>query len=261
MMCRGERPAEGYPTGYVRESFNTLHDLCVASGCYCYEDITGPVVCAPWYGIDEALWAAFDPYCHDTCNCVQLDPPEPEREEDSRRRVCESSTSGSCDAVRPQSLGGSSGGTGGQGAGVDEPRTPQRSPPAGSNSNPAVPDDGDSDGEVVDSPPATPTPSRPARRRWCQPTCMQHTSCGASEHLPGGCQCVAEEPVNRLWKATCRRKRPGRRDLGLDQEPLACPCNASYVSKACCAAPSGWVHEPTELWLGTLAPAEEAVVL
>ena len=37
--------------------------------------------------------------------------------------------------------------------------------------------------------------------------------------------------------------------------PPACPCNCTYVSRACCEAPSGVVYEAVDLKLGILEPS------
>ena len=37
-----------------------------------------------------------------------------------------------------------------------------------------------------------------------------------------------------------------------DSKELACPCNCTYVSKACCNSPLGIVYEAPELKLGSL---------
>ncbi len=38
--------------------------------------------------------------------------------------------------------------------------------------------------------------------------------------------------------------------------PAVCPCNCTYVSNACCVAPSGIVYENTKLKLGELRPEQ-----
>lgn len=38
----------------------------------------------------------------------------------------------------------------------------------------------------------------------------------------------------------------------LELSPAACPCNSTYVSEACCDAPSGVVYEDAKMKLGEL---------
>ena len=47
---------------------------------------------------------------------------------------------------------------------------------------------------------------------------------------------------------------------GSNDTGLACPCNCTYVSKACCFSKSGMVHEAPSLKLGALQPPKSLMV-
>lgn len=107
--------------------------------------------------------------------------------------------------------------------------------------------------------------------------------CGASD----GCRCIADlfQGVgSRYYTGTCKPSHfafDGRRlqgspvnstdlvhltsnfSLAINRSAgthavaaLACPCNCTYVSVACCDAPSGVVYEAAELKLGALEPSQ-----
>lgn len=119
------------------------------------------------------------------------------------------------------------------------------------------------------------------------PTCGEYCSgpanlCGASD----GCRCIADSFQgigSRYYTGTCKPSSfafDGRRlqenlvngtnlvqvtsnftltvngSAGVQavDSPPACPCNCTYVSVACCDAPSGVVYEAADLKLGVLEP-------
>lgn len=106
--------------------------------------------------------------------------------------------------------------------------------------------------------------------------------CGASD----GCRCIADSfqgVGSRYYTGTCKPSSfafDGRRlretlingtglvnvvsnfTLTVKHSPVpqevtspACPCNCTYVSRACCEAPNGVVYEAVDLKLGILEPS------
>lgn len=107
--------------------------------------------------------------------------------------------------------------------------------------------------------------------------------CGTTPHCSGsrdcrhkfGCVCIAEKWYGEFYTGTCRLpfsgNRNGRGLLGTDLAnatessfsmnstltgegtmDLACPCNCTYVSRACCNSLSGIVYEAPNLRLGSV---------
>ncbi|MCJ1231498.1 hypothetical protein MMC12_008175 [Toensbergia leucococca] len=103
--------------------------------------------------------------------------------------------------------------------------------------------------------------------------------------IGGGCTCIADTwqaAGSRLYMGRCRvpySTSDGREltevDLNAaasgnstfsfqgasagDLKNVACPCNCTYVSNACCNSPSGIVHEALSLRLGSLQPPSSTV--
>ena len=90
-----------------------------------------------------------------------------------------------------------------------------------------------------------------------------------------GCICVAEKWHGDFYSSTCKwpfpsfQYRHGLLEIdsaiateadfsinstltGKQRTDLACPCNCTYVSKACCDSPSGMVYEAPDLRLGSV---------
>lgn len=94
-------------------------------------------------------------------------------------------------------------------------------------------------------------------RETCRIPCRDHASC-ANAGKRGGCAddliCQVESTASAVFstEGTCTSAstlQPGwKRDL----DDMACPCNSTYVSKACCGIENGLVHEPTSAKLGEL---------
>ena len=107
--------------------------------------------------------------------------------------------------------------------------------------------------------------------------------CGTTQHCSGsrdcrrefGCVCIAEKWHGEFYTGTCRLpfsgNRNGRGLLGTDLAnatessfsmnstltgegtmDLACPCNCTYVSRACCNSLTGIVYEAPNLRLGSV---------
>ena len=108
-----------------------------------------------------------------------------------------------------------------------------------------------------------------------RPRCGRSQSCSKSADCRRamGCYCVAEKWYGEFYTGTCRWPFSGNgRGLigiesanatesgfsmnstltGEDMMDLACPCNCTYVSKACCSSPSGIVYEAPNLRLGSV---------
>ena len=106
-------------------------------------------------------------------------------------------------------------------------------------------------------------------------TCGRSPYCSKASHCRGaiGCICVADKWHGEFFSSTCKWPFPGhpRGLLGIDSAnatlsdfstnstllgqgtmDLACPCNCTYVSKACCNSPSGIVYEAPVLRLGSV---------
>lgn len=120
----------------------------------------------------------------------------------------------------------------------------------------------------AENPPNVPRPA---------PTCGRSPFCSKSSHCRGAiyCICVADRWHGEFYWSTCKNPLPG---LGVGRglleinsananqsassindtlmtessTDIACPCNCTYVSKACCNSPSGVVYEAPELRLGSL---------
>ena len=116
-----------------------------------------------------------------------------------------------------------------------------------------------------------------------QPVCVRSRYCSKASHCRGaiGCICVADSWHGPFFSSTCKWPLSGfwtgRGLLETDgangtqlasytngtltpesTAGLACPCNCTYVSKACCESPSGFVYEAPGLRLGSLqAPSVE----
>ena len=109
-----------------------------------------------------------------------------------------------------------------------------------------------------------------------KPMCAISRFCSKASHCRGAfaCICVAERWHGEFFSSSC--KSPFQNGRGLSEidsanvtQPafpinstltagistaLACPCNCTYVSKACCNSPSGIVYEVPDLRLGALQP-------
>ena len=64
-----------------------------------------------------------------------------------------------------------------------------------------------------------------------------------------------DNPINAT-KVDLGVNRTHIAEIAAKIEEISCPCNCTYVSKACCISQSGIVHETPELNLGVLAPPE-----
>ena len=116
-------------------------------------------------------------------------------------------------------------------------------------------------------------PTVPDSKPWCGTT----RYCSGSRDCRGGfgCICIAQKWYGEFYTGTCRLpfsgNREGRRLLGIDLAnatesnfsmnstltregamDLACPCNCTYVSRACCNSLSGIVYEAPNLRLGSV---------
>lgn len=116
------------------------------------------------------------------------------------------------------------------------------------------------------------------------PTCKTSHFCTKASHCRGAlaCICVADRWHGEFYTSTCKYPlpggQPGRGLLDFDSNnatgpafPInetsavesstipACPCNCTYVSKACCNSPSGIVYEAPDLRLGSLQARSENV--
>ena len=69
LQCLHSKPTDGYPYPWAFQDFEDLLHLCDYPhvGCVCHPD--GTMTCEDQYGI-FGLWAAFNPYCHQFCQCV-----------------------------------------------------------------------------------------------------------------------------------------------------------------------------------------------
>lgn len=109
-----------------------------------------------------------------------------------------------------------------------------------------------------------------------KPICGRSRFCTKASHCRGafGCICVAERWYGEFFYSSC--KWPVQTWRGLSEidsanvtqsaflinstltaetsTALACPCNCTYVSKACCNSPRGIVYEAPDLRLGALQP-------
>ncbi|KAI9676055.1 MAG: hypothetical protein M1817_000798 [Caeruleum heppii] len=81
-------------------------------------------------------------------------------------------------------------------------------------------------------------------------------SCTNFSGCDSGCRCGVEAYDHADWfyKGVCSHvTKKGKRD---EADFMACPCNGTYVSEACCEAPDGMVFEGPEKKLGELLPEE-----
>ena len=116
-----------------------------------------------------------------------------------------------------------------------------------------------------------------------EPKCRRYHYCSRSSQCTGafGCICAADKWHGEFWSTSCKWPFPdvGRGlseiDLVNATQPassyngtlaaanlgdVACPCNCTYVSKACCDSPAGIVHEGVDLNLGSVrAPSANVV--
>lgn len=116
-----------------------------------------------------------------------------------------------------------------------------------------------------------------------EPICGRSHFCSKSSHCRGAlsCICVADKWYGEFYSSTCKYPLPsfqnGRGVLEIasanatqtvlpingnltaeDSKGSACPCNCTYVSKACCDSPSGILYEAPDLRLGSLqAPSAD----
>lgn len=117
----------------------------------------------------------------------------------------------------------------------------------------------------AENPPNIPMPA---------PTCGRSHFCTKSSHCRGAfyCVCVADTWHGEFYSSSCKNPLPGKGNgRGLleinatqpafsingnltaeGSTDIACPCNCTYVSKACCNSPSGIVYEAPDLKLGSL---------
>ena len=107
------------------------------------------------------------------------------------------------------------------------------------------------------------------------PTCGKSTYCSRASDCKGavGCICIAEQWHGEFFSSKCKWPYPGFRRGVLEIDSanatesnpalnstlmedakidLACPCNCTYVSKACCNSTSGIIYEAPELRLGSV---------
>ena len=115
-----------------------------------------------------------------------------------------------------------------------------------------------------------------------EPTCGRSHFCTKASHCRGAlaCICVADRWYGEYYTSTCKYPLPGGQSgrglLDFDSTNatgpafsinetstaalsanLACPCNCTYVSEACCNSLSGIVYEAPDLKLGSVrAPSE-----
>lgn len=107
-----------------------------------------------------------------------------------------------------------------------------------------------------------------------QPVCKKTPLCSKASQCRGAlsCICVADRWHGPFWTSKCQSPFPTRGLLEIDspnatqpvfplngnltsesyRDNLACPCNCTYVSEACCNSPSGLVYEAPGLKLGSL---------
>ena len=133
-------------------------------------------------------------------------------------------------------------------------------------------------GHFIDTIPAQDPPTIPT----AEPKCRRYPYCSRSSHCTGafGCICAVDKWHGEFWSTSCKWPFPdvgrglseidmvnatqsassGNRTLtATDLGDIACPCNCTYVSKACCDSPTGIVHEGADLRLGSVqAPSVNA---
>lgn len=111
-----------------------------------------------------------------------------------------------------------------------------------------------------------------------EPVCKRSPYCSKTSHCRGtfGCTCVADKWHGEFYSSTCiwpfpvvprfrglaaidsantSTQLPLSTNTTLTAEistDLACPCNCTYVSKACCDSALGIVYEAPDLRLGSL---------
>lgn len=84
----------------------------------------------------------------------------------------------------------------------------------------------------------------------CGSTCSGNADC---QYRSSGCSCRTQKETLVRGKGTvafsaiCMINLAGKRE-----ESFPCPCNATYVSHACCGVESGMVWEDASLKLGEL---------
>ena len=107
------------------------------------------------------------------------------------------------------------------------------------------------------------------------PYCSRASHCSVDQGRARieGCKCIAAKFSRNYWSSTCQMpdvsagrgllesgnttnitaiRQPGEEVPLLDD--LACPCNCTYISHACCTSEFGIVHEPKSHRLGSLLP-------
>ena len=108
-----------------------------------------------------------------------------------------------------------------------------------------------------------------------EPICRRFPYCSKSSDCRGafGCICIADKWHGEFWATSCKWPFPdlGRGLFEIDSVNatqsassvnrtltatssgnVACPCNCTYVSKACCDSPAGYVYEGIDLKLGSV---------
>ena len=108
-----------------------------------------------------------------------------------------------------------------------------------------------------------------------KPKCKRYPYCSNSSQCRGalGCICVADKWHGEFWSTACKYPFPdlgrGLFEIGsvnaTQASPFvnrtlaatslgdtACPCNCTYVSKACCDSPAGIVYEGFDMNLGSV---------
>ncbi|KAI9679374.1 MAG: hypothetical protein M1817_005396 [Caeruleum heppii] len=106
--------------------------------------------------------------------------------------------------------------------------------------------------ECPDLQPATPdiTDVEPGSVGQCTTS-----SCSNFSGCDSGCNCQINDlsAGSFFFSGGCTSDPLKKRDEG---QLVACPCNGTYISEACCETPSGIVYEPPEKKLGEIFPEE-----
>ena len=98
------------------------------------------------------------------------------------------------------------------------------------------------------SPQLYPSATSESSLKVCGLGCDQYQCAGRLS----GCRCMAHPILNtRKYSATCRVIPYQKRDE-FGQPVLACPCNGTYITRACCDVDNGIVHEDSSQNLGSM---------
>ena len=250
IKCQGIVPnhAHGLPRGYNTEDYFNVMQLCSAKdgnvknvGCACVSSNPDSLYCFPAVA-DPILYNArlqpsgksFRSFCYDHCECVDIDIARAARDRSGNARGGQRTNqrTGGAD-VTSTGGGAGAGSASGSGQTLYDPESAWESP--GPEAGPEAASVAVSHGQ-------------------CWNNCTSNADCAKVGEK--GCMCSTRSEQYQpgsgtvAFVAACIMSMAG--GGGKREVAGPCPCNATYVSHACCGSADGMVWEEERFKLGEL---------